>query len=318
MHGVFLDLATVDRDDLDLQPLRSTMPDWSMYATTDQDTVSSRICRAEIVVSNKVKLDGHTLGKADNLRLICIAATGTNNVDLQFASARDITVCNVRAYATASVVEHVFAVILTLTRKLSEYRDAVQRGAWQQAEDFCLLDFPIRELAGQTLGIIGYGALGKAVARMGEAFGMQVLIAQRRGTTLLPGRTSLEQLLSQSHIVSLHCPLTEETRNLIGAAELDLMRSDAILVNTARGGIVDEEALYEALLSGRMAGAAIDVLSEEPPRDGNPLLALALPNLIVTPHIAWAGIKTRQRLINEIAGNIEAFLAGNPRNVVQA
>ena len=318
MHGVFLDLATVNRDDLDLQPLRSTVSDWSMHATTEQDTVSSRISRAEIVVSNKVKLDGRALEKADKLRLICIAATGTNNVDLQSARARDITVCNVQAYATASVVEHVFAVILTLTRKLSEYRDAVQRGAWQQADDFCLLDFPIRELAGQTLGIIGYGELGKAVARMGEAFGMQVLIAQRPGKTLQPGRIPLEQLLSQSHIVSLHCPLTEETRNLIGAAEIDLMPSDAILVNTARGGIIDEEALSEALLSGRVAGAAVDVLSEEPPRDGNPLLALTLPNLIVTPHIAWAGIETRQRLINEIAGNIEAFLSGNPRNVVQA
>lgn len=318
MHGVFLDLATVDRDDLDLQSLRNELPEWTFHATTEPGSVGPRIAHAAVVACNKVRIDDRDLRTAPDLKLICIAATGTNNIDLEAARARNITVCNVQAYATDSVVEHVFAVILALTHRLSEYRDAVQRGAWQQAGNFCLLDFPIRELTGQTLGIVGYGELGKAVARMGTAFGMQVLIAQRPGTPLQPGRTPLHELLAQSHIVSLHCPLTGETRGLIGAAELNLMRSDAILVNTARGGIVDEAALSAALLSGQLAGAAVDVLTEEPPRSGNPLLALSLPNLIVTPHIAWAGIRSRQRLINEIAGNIRAFLDGHPHNVVQA
>jgi glycerate dehydrogenase len=214
------------------------------------------------------------------------------------------------------VVEHVFAQILILNRQLYAYRDAVTRGRWQQADGFCLLDFPIRELNGLILGIIGYGELGRAVARMGEAFGMQILVAERAGATPRPGRIPLKTLLAESHVVSLHCPLTDATRNLIGAAELGLMRRDAVLINTARGGMVDEDALLHALQTGRIAGAAMDVLSEEPPRHGNPLLEAALPNLVITPHIAWASINARQRLIDEITRNIQAWLAGSARNLV--
>jgi glycerate dehydrogenase len=317
MRGVFLDLGTVSRNDLDLRALQSTLPEWSLFEKTAADTVIPAIQGATIVVSNKVVLDRDTLQSNTALKLICVAATGTNNVDLEAARDRNITVCNVRAYATASVVEHVFAQILTLTRRLEEYRDAVMRGDWQRADGFCLLDYPIRELAGQTLGIIGHGELGSAVARMAEAFGMHVLVARRPGTPAQPGRTPLDALLERSTVVSLHCPLTDATRNLIDSRELGLMRRDAILINTARGGIVNEPALCRALQAGEIAGAAVDVLSDEPPRAGNPLLELSLPNLLVTPHIAWSAVNARQRLIDEIATNIRAYLDGSPRNTVQ-
>jgi glycerate dehydrogenase len=268
------------------------------------------------VISNKVMLDQETLQSAHTLKLICVAATGTNNVDLAAAAEHGITVCNVRGYATTSVVEHVFSLILALTRHLHDYRTAVNEGKWRNAESFCLLDYPIRELAGQTLGIIGYGELGSAVATMGKAFGMNILIAQRPGGALQTGRTPLQQLLSQSDIISLHCPLTDTTRNLIDHGEFSLMNRETLLINTARGGIINEAALKQALQSGQIAGAAIDVLSEEPPRHGNPLLNEPIPNLIVTPHIAWASINARQSLINELTENIHAFLKGQPRNVV--
>jgi len=315
VRGVFLDLETVDRNDLDLQLLESTLPEWSLLKNTRD--VTQAIHNADIVVTNKICLDHDTLFAAEQLKLVCIAATGTNNIDLEVARERNITVCNVRSYATASVVEHVFTLILNLVRNLQKYRDAVNQGGWQNANGFCLLDYPVRELNGQTLGIIGYGELGKAVATTARAFGMHILIAQRTGTQSGPDRVPLDRLLSESGIISVHCPLTDSTRNLISHRELALMRKDAILINTARGGIVNEKALSEALRDGRIAGAGIDVLEEEPPRKGSPLLELALSNLVVTPHIAWAGINARQTLINEIAGNIKAFLDGSPRNVVQ-
>jgi glycerate dehydrogenase len=316
MRGVFLDIDTIDRGDLELESLFATLPEWTPYPGTAAAEVNRRIRDATVVVSNKVLLDRDILLAAKHLKLVCIAATGTNNIDLETAGTRNISVCNVTGYATPSVVEHVFAQILILNRQLYAYRDAVARGRWQQADGFCLLDFPIRELNGLVLGIIGYGELGRAVARMGEAFGMQVLIAEHAGATPRQGRVPLETLLAQSHVVSLHCPLTDATRNLIGAAELGQMRRDAVLINTARGGIVDEGALLHALQTGRIAGAAVDVLSEEPPRHGNPLLEAALPNLVVTPHIAWASVNARQRLIDEITCNIQAWLAGSARNLV--
>jgi glycerate dehydrogenase len=316
MRGVFLDVDTIDRGDLELGSLFATLPEWTPYPGSAAAEVSRRIRDIDVVVSNKVLLDRKTLLAAKHLKLVCIAATGTNNIDLETAGARNISVCNVTGYATPSVVEHVFAQILILNRQLYAYRDAVTRGRWQQADGFCLLDFPIRELNGLILGIIGYGELGRAVARMGEAFGMQILVAERAGATPRPGRIPLKTLLAESHVVSLHCPLTDATRNLIGAAELGLMRRDAVLINTARGGMVDEDALLHALQTGRIAGAAMDVLSEEPPRHGNPLLEAALPNLVITPHIAWASINARQRLIDEITRNIQAWLAGSARNLV--
>ena len=318
MRGVFLDINTVGPNDLDLQPLTATLDDWSLLEQPGTEPLQTLVNGAEVVVTNKVPLDRDVLLASESLRLICVAATGTNNIDLASAAERDITVCNVRAYATTSVVEHVFSMMLALSRHHQQYRQAVTRGDWGRAEAFCLLDYPIRELAGQTLGIIGYGELGKAVAQMGKAFGMKILIAQRSGTEGKPsaGCTPLKRLLAESDIVSLHCPLVEATHNLIDRHELEQMRTNALLINTARGGIVNEAALASALLAGEIAGAAIDVLSEEPPRNGNPLLDTSIPNLIVTPHIAWAAVSARQTLVNELAANIKAFLNGRPRNVV--
>ena len=316
MRGVFLDLRTVDRDDLDLTSLRSVVKQWRCHDWTAPSQVIERIQNTDIVVTNKIRLDAAALESANTLKLVCIAATGTNNIDLDACHELNITVSNVTGYATPSVVEHVYAQILNLMRRLNEYRTAIEEGRWQNADDFCLLDFPIRELNGLTLGIIGYGELGRAVAATGKAFGMNILIAERAGSHPRPGRIPLDDVLAASHVVSLHCPLAENTRNLIGERELGLMRRDAILVNTARGGIVDETALLAAVRGGRIAGAAVDVLSEEPPHRGNPLLRLSLPNLLVTPHIAWASINARQRLIDEIAANIRAWLDSTPRNLV--
>lgn len=316
MHGVFLDIDTVDRGDLDFQCLRTVLTRWTGYPETAHADVARHIRDAEIVISNKVMLDRQALEAATRLQLVCIAATGTNNIDLDAAYSRNIAVCNVTGYATPSVVEHVFAMLLMLTRHLGEYSASVRRGRWQNARAFCLLDFPIRELSGMTLGIIGYGELGRAVAQAGKAFGMEPRIAERRGQPLRPGRMELDEVLNTADVISLHCPLAAETRNLIGARELGLMRPDAILINTARGGIVDEMALLHALQNGRIGAAALDVLHEEPPRHGSALLETELPNLLVTPHIAWASIGARQRLIEEIAENIRAWLDGKPRNIV--
>jgi len=316
MHGVFLDSSTVDQHDLDLDALKATLPNWSIRSSTPANEVRHAIQNADIVISNKVVLDRKTLQSTNSLKLICVAATGTNNVDLAAATEHGITVCNVRGYATTSVVEHVFSLILALTRHLHVYQAAVKEGKWHNAKSFCLLDYPVRELAGQTLGIIGYGELGSAVATMGKAFGMNILIAQRTGGAVQTGRTPLRQLLSLADIISVHCPLTDTTHNLIDHSEFALMSRNTLLINTARGGIVNETALKQALQSGQIAGAAVDVLTEEPPRCGNPLLDESIPNLIVTPHVAWASINARQSLINKLTENIRAFLEGKPRNVV--
>lgn len=318
MLGVFLDRSTLDRGDLDFSALIQALPQWQHHDLTSSAELQGRLKDANIAITNKVILDAAAFAAAPQLTLVCVAATGTNNVDLNAAQRHGVTVCNVRGYGTPSVVQHVFALMLSLSTNLGRYRRAVMQGQWQQSDMFCLLDYPIRELAGRTLGIIGYGELGRGVAKVAEAFGMRVLIAQRPGGMPAADRLPLPELLRQSDVVSLHCPLTEATRNLIGVAELALMKADALLINTARGGIVDEAALAEALRAGHLGGAGFDVLSVEPPRTGNPLLAPDIPNLIVTPHIAWASREARQRLLDQVAANIRAFLAGTPRNVVTA
>ncbi|QKQ28328.1 D-2-hydroxyacid dehydrogenase [Candidatus Reidiella endopervernicosa] len=269
---------------------------------------------AEVVVTNKVILDQSIIEAADSLRLIAIAATGTNNVDLEAAREKEVAVCNVTGYATPSVVEHVFALILSLSRHLNHYRSDLQAGAWQQSPHFTLLNHPVGELSGKRLGIVGYGELGQAVARCAEAFGMRVLLAARPGGDERPDRIPLEQLLPQIDILTLHCPLSPETTGLIDNKALSLMKPSALLINAARGGIVDEAALLNALQSGRLAGAGIDTLAIEPPDDESPLLSVNLPNLIVTPHIAWASREARQRLIDQVGLNIEAFIKGEKRN----
>jgi glycerate dehydrogenase len=323
MVGVFLDRDTVDRGDMDMSVLEQRLPHWRFYGLTAPAELHERIVDAEVVISNKVMLDEAAFAAAPKLKLVCVAATGTNNVDLAAASRHGVVVCNVRGYATTSVVQHTFAMMLSLSMQLGKYRRAVMRGEWQSSPHFCLLDYPIHEIAGKKLGIVGYGELGRGVARVAEAFGMEVLISQRPGPSTGSGRTEtgqsrlpLHELLPQVDVLTLHCPLTPETRNLIGEKELRLMKPTALLINTARGGIVDEAALADALRDNRIGGAGVDVLTTEPPRNGNPLLADDLNNLIITPHIAWASVESRQRLLDQIGLNIAAFLNGEERNRV--
>ncbi len=301
---------------MDLSALDKAVPGWEGYPVTRTDQLRERIADAEVILTNKIKLDAATLAHATKLKLICLAATGTNNVDLDAAKERGVAVCNIQAYCTASVTQHVFALILALTINIPGYRALLREGAWKESPQFCLLDFPIRELSGKTMGIIGYGELGRAAARVAEAFGMKIMVANRPGGKPQEGRQSLEVVLEQSDVISLHCPLTKDTRGLINADALRRMKPDALLINTARGAVIDEQALADALRQGVIGGAGIDVLSEEPPVNGNPLLADDIPNLIVTPHIAWAAKEARQRAIDEMAANIKAFLAGEARNRV--
>ena len=316
MRGVFLDFSTVSDGDVDLEPLRATLDDWHIRDLTPAGDIAAAIRDADVVVSNKAILNRATIHGAADLKLICVAATGYNNVDLAAARERGIVVCNVRAYATPSVVEHVFLLILALNRRYMEHVEAVKQGRWQTAERFSMLDFPFRELSGQTLGIIGFGELGRAVADVARAFGMQVLVAERAGATVRSGRVSLERLYREADIITLHCPLTPETENLLDIDAFRKMRREAVVINTARGGIVNEADLVQALQTGEIAAAAVDVLTREPPVNGNPLLDAQLPNLVVTPHVAWAGQDARQRLVDELAENIRAFRAGRPRNRV--
>lgn len=316
MRAVFLDWESLDRQDLQLAGCHALPVNWEFYDQTTALQLAGRVAGADIVVTNKVVLDAAALDAAVKLRLVCVAATGTDNVDLQYARQRDIDVCNVRGYATPSVVQHVLLLMLGLLRNSKAYQQAVAAGDWQRSAQFCLLDYPLEELGGKTLGIIGYGELGQAVAQTAQHFGMKVLIAQRLHGAPQPGRVPLAELLPQVDVLSLHCPLSAETRNLIGARELALLKPSAILVNTARGGIIDETALLAALREQRLAGAGLDVLHSEPPRNGNALLDANLPNLIVTPHIAWASRQARQRLLDGVVANIRAHLAQQPVNLV--
>lgn len=314
--GVLLDLGSIDRGDLDLASLQGTGLRWSRHAATPQALVAGRLAGTDVAVTNKVVLGAEHFAAAGRLKLVCVAATGTNNVDLDAAAAHGVAVANVTGYATPSVVQHVLAVMLRWATRLESQVASVHAGEWSASEHFCLLTHPVRELAGRRLGIVGYGELGRAVADAARALGMQVLIAERPGGPSAPGRLPLHELLAQVDVLSLHCPLADNTRNLIGAEELRRMRRDALLINTARGGIVDERALADALRVGVIGAAAVDTLTAEPPPPEHPLLAPDIPNLIVTPHVAWASREARQRLIDEVAKNISAFAAGKARNRV--
>lgn len=316
MKAVFLDLATIGPNDLSLNPLEQLPLNWSYFDTTRPHELADRISNADIIVSNKCVLEAESIRAASNLKYICAAATGFNHIDINAAQTARIPVSNVRNYATQSVVQHVYALILALSTRLLEYSAAVNRGDWQRSDNFCLLDYPIDEVTGKKLGIIGYGTLGRAVAAVAPALGMDVLVAQSLVGAAQTDRLEMDDLLVQADIISVHLPLTEKTRNLIGARELRLMKTDTLLINTARGGIIDEAALAEALSQGKLGGAGIDVLSKEPPADNSPLLQADLPNLIVTPHSAWASRQARQTLVEELRLNIEAFLNGEHRNQV--
>lgn len=318
MKAVFLDFATMGGGGLDPSSLQQRLPGLEIFETTPAARTVDRIRDAEFVLANKVKLNAETLASASALRFIGLTATGTDNVDLEFARGQGIAVCNIRAYCTQSIVEHVIGTLLGLTHSLRPFNDAVRQGAWHKAEEFCMLDFPIRELSAMTLGIVGNGVLGKGVAQAAEFFGMNVIIARRRGDagSANDGRVSFEEMLQRADVISLHCPLNEATRNLMGADEFHAMKPDSILINTARGGLVDSAALSAALTSGEIAAAAIDVLPQEPPVDGDPLLDYSGNNLIVTPHIAWGTFEARQNAIDELAENVAAFQRGEQRNRV--
>lgn len=317
MKAVFLDFATVGAAELDRGPLLEALPGMEFYETTTPGQVVERIAAAEAVLANKVKLGAGILAEAPGLRFIGLTATGVDNVDLDAARARGIAVCNVRAYCTQSVTEHVFGTLLTLTHSLHRFNAAVRDGAWQASDEFCLLDFPLRELSAMTLGIVGYGDLGQSVARTARHFGMQVLIARRPGKPAADdGRVDFDELLARADVVSLHCPLTDATRGLIGARELELMKPDALLINTARGALVDSAALASALKAEKLGGAAIDVLPQEPPVDGNALLDCDSPRLFVTPHIAWATREARQNALDQLAAAVRAFERGEELNRV--
>jgi len=290
---------------------------WQDYPETAAGETATRLEQATVAVVNKVRITADVLATSPHLKLVAVAATGVNNVDLAACQARGVAVCNIRGYAEHTVPEHVFMLLLALRRNLLAWRQTLRQGAWQHASQFCLFDHPIHDLHGSTLGLIGHGSIGQAVERLAMAFGMRVLVAEHKGASRIrPGHTNFDAVLAQSDHLSLHTPLTPETRHLIGAREFGLMKPTAILINSARGGVVDEAALIEALSSGRIAGAATDVLEQEPPSAGNPLLDLDLPNLIVTPHVAWSGREAMQALADQLIDNIEAFVAGTPRNLV--
>jgi len=309
MRAVFLDSESLD--DLDLTPIRDRVDELVCYSGTSVEQVPDRVAGFDLVIVNKVPLSAEVITAAERLRLICVVATGVNNVDLAAAEARKIPVCNAQGYGVISVAQHVLTQLLALHTHILDYDRAVRAGDWARATQFCLLDYPILELAGRTLGIVGYGTLGQAVARLAEALGMKVIVSARPGSDRVPaGRIAFTHLLEQADVISLHCPLSEETRDLIDADALARMKPGAFLINAARGGIVNEQALADALRSGHLGGAAVDVLTEEPPRNGNVLLEGDIPNLILTPHCAWGSIRARSRIIEQTAENIRAFEAG--------
>lgn len=311
MHACFLDVGTVGND-LDRTRLEKMADRWDWYHSTTRAELCERLTGVDIVVTNKVVLDRAAIKAAGHLKLICLTATGYNNIDLEAAAERGIPVMNVTGYATAAVAQHVFALILAFATHWREYDAAVSRGAWQRSEFFCLHAYPIEELAGQKLGIVGHGELGGAVERIGRAFGMEVLLAERPGAVRIrEGRTAFEQVLAEADYLSLHCPLNEQTRGMVDAEALARMRETAVLINTARGGLLHSDALIDALENGDIAGAAIDVLDREPPGEDEPLIQRKPRSLIVTPHTAWASRSARQRAIDSVADNIAAWLAGD-------
>lgn len=310
---VFLDRSTIVAD-----IRRPAFPHaWEEYPQSAGAEVVPRLKDATIAIVNKVPLRSETMAQLPRLRNIAVCATGTDNVDLDYCRSHGIVVSNIRGYGVHAIPEHVFALILALRRNLLAYREDLRRGLWQKSEHFCLFTHPIRDLNGSCLGLLGKGVLGEAVAKLARCFGMQVWFADHKGAAQVrPGYESFERVLRESDIVSLHCPFTKDNRNMIGLDEFRMMKRDALLINAGRGGLVDEPALATALRDGLIAGAACDVLSLEPPRQGNPLLELDQPNFILTPHVAWASDRAMQIMADQLIDNIEAFVAGAPRNRV--
>ncbi|NAZ45601.1 glycerate dehydrogenase [Vibrio toranzoniae] len=313
---VFLDRATIPSQ-INLKPL-SFEHQWVEYNFTAPEQVSERIEGADVVITNKVVLNESNLQQAQQLKLIAVSATGVNNVDVDYCNEKNIAVANIQGYATQSVPEHVIAMLFALKRNLVGYHQDIEAGEWQKDKQFCFFTHPIQDVAGSTLGLMGSGSLGQATAILAKAIGMNVIFAERKGADACrEGYLPFETVLQQADAISLHCPLTEATRNLISDHELAMMKPSAVLINAGRGGLVDEQALIEALKNNEIAGAGMDVFTQEPADNSNPLLANSrLPNLLLTPHVAWGSDSSIQKLSDILMDNIDEFVAGKPQNLV--
>ena len=321
MHAVFLDYKSVDAGDLDLASIKALLPEMEVYPYSNEGEVLDRIANTEVAIANKIEFDSEVFAHAKNLKLICVTATGTNNIDLVSAENSGVTVCNIRDYCTESVMQHVLLSILSLTHSYPNYMNSIRKGEWQDGNSFSLLEHSITELSGKKIGIVGFGVLGKGVAKAAALLGMEVLICEsfdpnKKSEDSLD-RIGFDELLCSSDVISLHCPLTKETDGIFNDDAFEKMKSSAILINTARGGLVNDEALIKAIENKSIAGAGIDVLDQEPPSSDHPLMQKDYTNLILTPHIAWAAREARQRALDRIADNIEAFQKGKPINVVK-
>ena len=313
-----LHIVVLDRDTLVNRPFDFNFPHTlSSYGTTEAHETLERILGADIVITNKVVISAQAFAENPQLKLVAVTATGVNNVDVEAAKQNDTAVCNIRAYGNESVAEHAFMMMITLMRNLPAYQRDVAAGLWENSPFFCHLGAPMRDLNGKTLAIFGRGNIGKTLATYAQAFKMNVVFAEHKNAqSVRDGYVSFDEAIRSADVVSLNCPLTPQTANMIGEAELQQMKPGAILINCGRGGLVDEAALVAALKYGQIGGAGFDVLTQEPPRDGNPLLKARLPNLIVTPHIAWASQEAANRLFDILLDNINRFVAGNPQNLV--
>jgi len=313
-----LQIVVLDRDTLVNRPFEFDFPHTlSSYGTTEAHETLARIRGADIIITNKVVISAEHIAANPQLKLIALAATGVNNVDVEAAKQNGTAVCNIRAYGNESVAEHAFMMMITLMRNLPAYQRDVAAGLWENSPFFCHLGAPMRDLNGKTLAIFGRGNIGKTLATYAQAFKMNVVFAEHKNAqSIRDGYVSFDEAIRSADVVSLNCPLTPQTANMIGEAELQQMKPGAILINCGRGGLVDEAALVAALKYGQIGGAGFDVLTQEPPRDGNPLLKARLPNLIVTPHIAWASQEAANRLFDILLDNINRFVAGNPQNLV--
>ena len=313
-----LHIVVLDRDTLVNRPFDFDFPHTlSSYGTTEAHETLERIRGADIVITNKVVISAQAFAENPQLKLVAVTATGVNNVDVEAAKQNGTAVCNIRAYGNESVAEHAFMMMITLMRNLPAYQRDVAAGLWENSPFFCHLGAPMRDLNGKTLAIFGRGNIGKTLATYAQAFKMNVVFAEHKNAqSVRDGYVSFDEAIRSADVVSLNCPLTPQTANMIGEAELQQMKPGAILINCGRGGLVDEAALVAALKYGQIGGAGFDVLTQEPPRDGNPLLKARLPNLIVTPHIAWASQEAANRLFDILLDNINRFVAGSPQNLV--
>lgn len=309
LNAAILDETSFNPGDLDLTQLLALNKNWQRYASTTQDQRLEHLQNVHVAVANKVVFDAELLAQLSDLKVILLTATGMDNIDLDYCKVNQISVYNVNDYGTPSVSQHVFSMLLALVTNLNAYQTMTRNGEWSQSEHFSSLRYPIQELAGKTIGLIGYGTLAKGVEKLALAFDMKVLVSARAGSKIAPeGRVLLDTLLPQVDVLSMHCPLTAVTHQLVNRVFLEKMKPSALLLNTARGGVIDNKELAQALRDGLIAGAGIDVLEQEPPPVDHPLLATDIPNLIVTPHVAWAAIESRQRVVDKVTDNFQHWL----------